>query len=292
MNTINLKNQIEKFYTKAICIDFLESKIHPVRLVQSVKSIIGINPNNRLDNLLNFCFKYLDKFPMSKEKVIDNKYEIPEVITFADLELSLKRKKINESYRNVYYLLKVSDSKHILEFLVEFSLKYDLESFNSIWSVYKMMLFLDGRNVTKSILFCVDLICKDKKSKYIDNTPVQRLDLASYSYNQKYIEKIWIYYSIINDNNLVRKDKIYKYIYNNLSAIKYNKKESKELIVLQEQKKIGRMWINQYIGNINSKQLNVDLILILESCRASLKASNGLNDDVIWNELNRYLNEY
>mgnify|MGYP007063544809 CR=1 FL=1 len=65
MNTIDLKYQIEHLYDRAICIDTKSYISHPVRIVQCVKSIIGINPENPSEKLLTFCKDYLKEFPKS-----------------------------------------------------------------------------------------------------------------------------------------------------------------------------------------------------------------------------------
>ena len=291
MNTVDLKYQIENLYDKAICIDGESYANHPVRIVQCVKSIIGINPENPSEKLLSFCTDYVKGFSKSNNYTILEDDTLPEVVTFADLELSLKNKKFEEASKNVSYLLKVSDSKHILEFFVEFSLKYDMKSFYCIWSVYKMMLFLKGKDVLKNIIFCIKLIVKDVKPVYVANVNDNNYDLFKYKYDKDSIETIWMYYSIINED-LVRKENISKYIYNN-SIKKFDTLDRLDTLnVLDEQKTLGRKWISSYIDNIDYQLLDVKIVLILEACRAGLKASNGLCGDVIWDRLNTYLNEY
>ena len=291
MNAIDLKYQIENLYDRALRSDTKIYIEHPVRVVQSVKSIIGIDPANPPEKLLSFSEKYLKGFSkLKKYKILDDK-NLPEVVTFSDLELSLKKKDFDGARKNVSYLLKVSDSKHILEFFVEFSLKYDMQSFYCIWSVYKMMLFLKGKDVLQNILFCIDLIIKDTESVYLESEGDYTYDLSNYKYDKDLIELIWIYYSVINET-LVRQENISKYIYNN-SIKKFDSlSQSNTLNVLNEQKILGRKWISSYLENIDCKLLDVRLVLILESCRASLKASSGLYDEIIWDRLNTYLNEY
>jgi len=291
MNTIDLKYQIEIMYDLALQAKADMYIEHPVRLVQSVKSIIGINPDNPSKKLLSFCETYVGGFSKSiKYKDSDDK-SLSEVVTFSDLELSLKNKNFNESIKNVSQLLKVSDSKHILEFFVEFSLKYNMQSFYCIWSVYKMMLFLRGKDILQNIIFCIDLIIKDDESIYVENNSDQIYNLASFKYDKNSIEQMWIYYSVINET-LVRSENITKYIYNN-SVEKFSKQtQSQTPNVLKEQKMLGREWISSYLENIDCKLLDVKLVLILEACRASLKASSGKYDDIIWDRLNIYLNEY
>ena len=302
MNTIDLKYQIERLYYIALYSQTKTYKEHPVRVVQSVKSIIGINPENPNGKLLSFCEEYLKEISKLKKYKIPDDESLPEVVTFSDLELSLKKKDFDGASKNVLYLLKVSDSKHILEFFVEFSLKYDMQSFYCIWSVYKMMLFLKGKDVLQNILFCIDLIIRDGESVYLENKSNHNYDLSTYKYDKdliesiyKYdkdlIESIWIYYSVVNET-LVREENISKYIYNNSAKHFDNSNRLSTMNVLDEQKLLGRKWISNYLQNIDYKLLDVKIVLILEACRASLKASSGIYDNIIWDRLNRYLNEY
>ena len=56
-----------------------------------------------------------------------------------------------------------------------------------------------------------------------------------------------------------------------------------------KQRHLGRLWINEYFKNIKSKDLSADLIINFESFRAALKSSNGVNDNMLWANLNRCL---
>ena len=291
MNQIDLKYKIEQLYSRAISIQVKPSKDHPVRIVQSVKSIIGISPEHSYEKLLLFCENHLSKYNLSESyKDLEQKHA-PEVIAFSDFESSLKNKNLNDSVKNVSYLLTVSDAKHVLEFLVEFSLKYNIQSFYSIWSVYKMMLFLQGKDILGNIFFCINLIINDSSPSYVNYGNSNELDLNRYPYHHDFTDMIWIYYSIIKEY-LVRKENIKKYIYNNLNAIDVDLNYSSNFNVLSEQKSLGRKWISDYILKLDYQSLDAGLLLMLEACRASLKVSLGKHDDIIWDRLNTYLNEY
>ena len=289
MSTIDLKYQIIDFYNKALVVYNTKEKIHPVRVVQSVKSIIGINPNHPLDNLLKFCSNYLEEYDTV---VLDNskEEEIPEVITFADLELSLKNKNIDESNKNVYYLSKVSDTKHILEFLLEISIKYNLKCFYNIWSVYKMMLFLNGENILNNIFFCIKEIINESKDFQLNNIDSQDIDLKQYKYNKDTFELLMIYYSILKED-FVRRENIFRYIKNNISKnFQFNINIDK-LDITDDQQHKGRQWINDFIGSLDINLLNENIILTLESCRGALKISDRPDTHIIWHNLNQYLKE-
>ncbi len=291
MNQIDLKYKIQQLHNRAIAIQIKSCKDHPVRVVQSVKSIIGINLDYSHEKLLLFCENYLSNYNSSESYQGLEKKHAPEVIAFSDFESSLKNKNLNDSVKNASYLLTVSDAKHLLEFLVEFSLKYNIQSFYPIWSVYKMMLFLKGEDILENIFFCINLIINDSSPNYVNYGNNNRLNLGDYPYHNDYTDMVWIYYSIIGED-LVRKENITRYIHNNLNALDINLKSSNNLNVLSSQKLLGRKWISDYIQNLDYELFDVELLLILEACRASLKTSSGIDDDIIWDRLNTYLNEY
>ena len=289
MSNIDLKYQITELHNKALDSINPTGRVHPVRIVQSVKSIIGIKPDHPLDNLLKFCSNYLEEYNTNTLEY-NKEEEIPEVVTFADLELSLKNKDLDESNKNACYLTKVSDSKHILEFLLEISIKYDLDCFYTLWSVYKMMLFLKGENILKNILFCIREIVIDPKDFYLNDIKSQNIDLNQYHYSKDTFELLMLYYSILKED-FVRIENICRYIKNNISTKFRFNFNVRGLNVEDVQKYKGRQWINDFASTVDIDLLSVDMILILESCRGALKISNGIDDHIIWHNLNQYLKE-
>jgi hypothetical protein len=288
MSTINLKYKFEELYSRALDCETVLKEVHPVRVVQSIKSIVGINPKEPLHNLIEFCSIYIDSFKISSLDWKFKENNQPEVITFADLEIALKSKDLSKSLDNAYNLSKVSDGRHIIEFLVEFSIKYKLDSFFDIWSVYKMMLFLKGKNIEKNILFCIYLIVNDSVCSDLTRSTVVDIDFDKYQYDKNNLKLYLIYYSILNED-LVRIDNISKHVKNNLLHFCLFENCNIRKNANIKQRHLGRLWINEYFKNIKSKDLSADLIINFESFRAALKSSNGVNDNMLWANLNRYL---
>lgn len=287
MGDLDLKYKISQLYERSLFLERESHEIHPVRIVQSVKSIIGINHSNPLKNLLQFCDEYLDTFNIREFKSEDFP-ETPEVITFSDFELALKNKDFDRASKSVCSLMKVSDSKHILEFLLEFSVKYDLDCFMNIWSVYKMMLFLNGEGILNSIFFCIDQIISEDKKMELNIIDVHEFDLNQYEYNEDDFLLFMTSCSIINED-LVRKENIVKYIKSNI-----NKKidfKSPEVNSGKDGSFIDRkrMWINEFAGSLDKNFINSNLLLTLEACRGVLKVCAIEQKEIIWSNLNKYL---
>ena len=288
MNTIDLKEKIANLYKESIKIIDSRHDNHPVRVIQSIKSIIGINATKPLSNLLVFSLDYLNAY--NKNDIISNfkDISIPEVITLADLELSLINKDIGKSERYIHYLSKVSDGKHILEFLLEFSIKYNLRSSFVVWSVYKMMLFLGGHNILESLIFSIHCIVNEETVCINKKNNTNAIDLQNYVYNRETFPLFLMYYSILKED-LVRSDNISRYIFRNMcdtfkfsnNRLKYN--------IYDNQVLEGRKWLNKFLGTIDYKSLNSELIIMIELSRGALKVAQNGEVEMIWGCLNKYL---
>ena len=287
MDTEDLKYQIAELYERALFLEKDNDGVHPVSVIQSVKSIIGINHNKPLNNLLHFCDGYLSTLNRRDFESQDFS-DVPEVITFSDFELSLKNKDFSKASKSVCSLMKVSDSKHIIEFLLEFSIKYNLDCFKSIWSVYKMMLFLNGEGIMKNIFFCIDQILLEDKKIELNALDVCEFDLKQYKYKQDDF-LLFMTSFLILEEDLVRKENIRKYIKSNISKkIKFNNHVD-DLIDNRLYINRERMWINEFASSLDRNSINSNLLLTLESCRGALKVCNTEQREVVWCNLSKYL---
>ena len=289
MNAQLVKDKLSEYYYKSLFVDSAVD-IHPVSLINSVKSIIGIDFKISHDSLLDYCINYSNSCQSLDSLGVFEEIEVPAAVSFATLEESLIDGNFDQSLKNISSLLKVSDGKHILEFLLEFTLKYNISSYSLVWSVYKMSLFLSHKNINDSIIFCLKYISDNEVAiKILENQKVE-IDFSTYDYSVKSIKKILIYFSIL-DEDLVRISNISKYIKINTFKEFNFSKSSKELVVYDDQTKYGRKWISLYLKKINEDKLNVKLIITLDMFRAALKISNGKYDKEIWNNLNIYLDK-
>ena len=287
MNAQVIKDKISKCYYHSL---FVDSDIdsHPVKLINSVKSIIGIDFEIVQDKLLDYCIEYskncnhIDSFGVLEGK------STPAAVSFATLEESLINSDFKGSLNNIDSLLKVSDGKHILEFLLEFCIKYKSDVFQLVWSVYKMSLFLDFKNINENIIFCAKYISIHKISSLNKINKGVDINFNNYSYSPDTIKKILTYYSILNEE-LVRGEKIKEYIKSNVSSQFDFSDSTKKLNFKKEQLDFGRRWIGLYFRDIDQNSLSVDFIITMDMFRSALKISNGKNDKEIWSLVNNFL---
>lgn len=290
MNAQLIKNKLSEYYYKSLFAD-ASVDIHPVSLINSVKSIIGIDFDISHEKLLDFSIDYCENHLSVDSIGIFKEVETPSAVSFASLEESLLQRDFNKSVDNVSSLLKVSDGKHIIEFLLEYTIKYNIPVYTLVWSVYKMSLFLDHKNINDSIIFCLKHISNIKMVKKIFYDSETDINISKYLYNKKSIKKILLYYSILNED-LVRNVNISRYIKRNSSKGFDFSNNSKELNVHDDQIKYGRKWISLYLHRIKDNDLESGLIIMLDLFRGALKVSNGRYDRQIWNNLNIYLEKF
>ena len=269
---------------------------HPIRLIQASKSLIGLNLDNPNQRLINFSGLYLnEKLSKKHSKTKPFKNQINEVINIHDLEnaiLSKDRFKISDS---INQLSKVSSSLHILEYLIEISLKENGSSFLVLWSIYRSIFFIGERNlddfrelIIEVVLY--DSICEYPKSNtniediiLIDNLTIEDIDLYSHLIELKH-------------SNLVRSEKLLpladKMI--NRFSIRYDlKSSSKKINVIESEfNKNGRAWILDYINEINPKKITYEFILFLDSIRCLLKYLNVNKHKYVFKHFERLVKNF
>ena len=286
MNAQLVKNQLSECFYKSLFVNS-EISVHPINIISSVKSIIGIDLNINHSSLIDYCINYTNSFEyVDSFGVLDNLIA-PPAVSFASLEESLINKDIKESLNNVAALLKVSDGKHIIEFLLEFSIKYKSPVFQLVWCVYKMNLFLNHKNINESIIFCIKYLVKNDIYPFSSVGIKTKFSFNKYKFSDESFRFVLIYYSIYNEQ-LIRYSKIKEYININVSFFDFSGFK-KNTNIKDEQLKYGRKWISLYIKDLDESKLNPDLIFVLDLFRSALKVSDGKYDKIIWTMLNIYL---
>ena len=287
MNKTKLISLIDEFYNKAI--NGSNYSYEPIIIIESIKSIIGIDLNTDSRNLVDWLCSYIEKFNFEDFHFIDKAIDGIEVISYKDLEQSLLNGDIPKSVKVLSYLLSVSDGTQVLENVLEIGVKHSPNSVPLIWSVYKMEMFLNKRYIFKSLQICFKSIVDnlENKSNEINSDRINWINFLKKSdFNSL------ILYSIYNDD-LVRSDRFKKYIPLGLTG--YSDKVNLNNIdfeIESKQKKNGRIWILEYINEIKCCDLSVELILKVNILRSCIKFAKDEKEELIlWNRLNKIINE-
>lgn len=287
MNKTKLISLIDEFYNKAI--NGSNYSYEPIIIIESIKSIIGIDLNTDSRNLVDWLCSYIEKFNFEDFHFIDKAIDGIEVISYKDLEQSLLNGDIPKSVKVLSYLLSVSDGTQVLENVLEIGVKHSPNSVPLIWSVYKMEMFLNKKYIFKSLQICFKSIVDnlENKSNEINSGRINWINFLKKSdFNSL------ILYSIYNDD-LVRSDRFKKYIPLGLTG--YSDKVNLNNIdfeIESKQKKNGRMWILEYINEIKCCDLSVELILKVNILRSCIKFAKDEKEELIlWNRLNKVVSE-
>ena len=287
MNKTKLISLIDEFYNKALNGSYYSYE--PIIIIESIKSIIGIDLNTDSKNLVDWLCNYIEKFNFEDFHFIDKTVDGIEVISYKDLEQSLLNGDILKSIKVLSYLLSVSDGPQVLENVLEIGVKHSPNSVPLIWSVYKMEMFLNKKYIFKSLqIFFKSIIDNlENKSNEMNSVRINWINFLNKSdFNSL------ILYSIYNDD-LVRSDRFKKYIPLGLTG--YSDKVNLNNIdfeIESKQKKNGRIWILEYINEIKYCDLSVELILKVNILRSCIKFAKDEKEELIlWNRLNKIISE-
>ena len=289
MQIDKIKDKLIKLYQKSLYVDDVNVQGHPIRVIESCKSLIGIDrllPNQKL---VRFSDEYCKNFKLNDIEFDENQFEIPAVIGFLDLELALLDGNIEDSFKNAYYLTKVSDGKQILEFLLEFSIKYGTNTFLLILSIIRMEMFIGFKNILPSLFLSIKYIISDTNNRKKGSNKYVNEILSNNVINKADLNIFLNLYRLI-DEDLVRIDKISPYIYESARLNCNFKKEKINVKVIDDQLAYGRMWISKHLTDLDYKKYSVNLLLDLDAFRACFKMSNSQEENkVLWSYLNENL---
>ena len=227
---------------------------------------------------------------MSENNFQIKKHEVPEVVTFHDLELSLLSQIKRMSMINTHYLTYVSDGRQIFEFLLEFSVKYSSKSYLLIWSILRMQLFIGFRNIKNSLFVVIEYLLKDISTNRKPKDSNIKKYFNNYICDKDTFDIFFNLYRIFKED-LIRKEKIRPYIISILlNECNFNKQNELDIDYLKLQDKKGRRWILDFLNNLPAKTLNAKYILGLDAARGCLKIAENTDDKYkIWTYVNKII---
>ena len=121
---------------------------------------LSLSNNTLIEWFMNYSHKSTS---YSAEYLKFKEYKnVPEAISVHSLESCLLAKDIKRARENLFYLSRVSDGIQILEFMLEFSLRYCTDVYKHIWHIMRMQKFLDCEFIVESLNICVVLIMRDE----------------------------------------------------------------------------------------------------------------------------------
>ena len=250
---------------------------HPIRVLDAAKSMIGLNLDNPSLNLFNYIQSKNISSNISdiNSNIIDN----AETVSIYELEEAINQGDLNESNRIITQLLKLSDGRHILEYLLELSLKQYGKSLSVIWPIYKTLSFIgysstpDTRN---GLFLAAQSLIYDKPYK-LNNIKSNSIDLIfdEFTLNNHELQIIGVIYEISN-NKFIRKD----FIKNSLkSFIEYFKTNLKKSFPLEQLSSISIDNRADLLEILESLEISDKNILNINALRSYMKNCSNINND-------------
>tara|TARA_S200000501_G_C20858358_1_gene758626 strand:+ start:144 stop:965 length:822 start_codon:yes stop_codon:yes gene_type:complete len=254
---MSFKEDIENYLIKTFKIKYYRgSQFHPNLIVESLKSLFGLNPQKGNKIILDYLPKYLNKFEENNESDISVE-NVEYFASMINLEILLKENNFDESRNEIKRLLQVSTGEPILELFIIIYLK-NITLLPNLFSVYRSVKFCNGRNVDEAIFLMLNFAEKNHKT----TNNLSKIFFLNYSTSILEISQNIFIRDLEIKNILQEID--YKMVNNQISANK--KSDFGEELILN-----GRNQILDYI-NKNPKIIKNDKnILLLNSLRTFLR---------------------
>ena len=286
INNIEAAKIIEDNINLSFTFKYIDSQMHPIHFIQAVKALIGLNLDNPNRKLLDFSKSYFEKQAIdkyiSKSQTIQ---KVNPVVSLQDLENALKSNNRQSAIDIFNHIKLVSSEIHILEYLIEISLKQSGKSFLIIWSIYKSVLFLKDKNIDKFKELAIDILLNDKFRDINQNNSTTninvflKLDLSIDSLN------LYAHLNEAYKTDLIRSENIQKLI-ESLLVHKFKDLKNNDYLEKKYEPKYpklitkGRPYILDLINQMECK-LNVDIILFLDSIRTLFRFNDKKNHKLI-----------
>ena len=296
IDKIKAASILEKQINLSLNIPLAGLESHPIRLVQASKSLIGLNLDKPNEKLINFTSIYLESFNNPQYDFnLNSSDDLNPVVTIYDLERAFFSKDKELVLKLFNQLKLVSSEVHILEYLIEISLKQSGKSFLSIWSLYRSILFLSNKDSNQFINLATDIILSDDfEDTSISGQAININDIINYELSFYSID-LYAHLLEAYNSDLIRLSKIRVLIdsfitrkFKNYEANKFNMDNE---VLFPDLLISGRKELLQFLENKNIMELNAELIMLLDSIRAIFRFLDNQNHKMICFHFEKFLED-
>jgi len=273
MDIQQVKSELTILFEKAIfAVNYNGWENHPLRVVQAVKSLIGINTSSPNTNLLRWVKEYSSMLEFRPKSELMFKFgELEETISTHSLEMAIKSGNSKLAFSHLEQLNRVSDGRPILEILLELSVQQSGKSFLFILSALRSNLFLANKKITALLMLCTQSILDDSFEKWGLN-PDNLAFESTFELNCQVLQ--------CHHEDLVRLIKIKPWL-PTISEIINNAGDfdpvNDPLIILS----IGRQGILNSIDRLELNTITPEIILALDAYRSALKVTPEHAKDIV-----------
>jgi hypothetical protein len=265
MDIQETKIELTKYFNKAIFAIHNEGwATHPLRVVQAVKSLIGINISTPNVKLLTWIKNYIFSLESrSKSELMFKFGELEETITIQSLELAVKAGDEKLTFSHLEQLSRVSDGRPILEFLLELSVQQSGNSFLFILSSLRSNLFLSNEKITGLLILCTQSVLDDSFEEWGLNPDMLTLS-STFELSCQILQ--------CHEEDIVRMVKIAPWLptVNEILQISNTDDLFEDSMNIMN---VGRQGILDSIDKMELNSISPQLILMLDAYRSALKVA-------------------
>ena len=272
MKIEKVKNSIDSQFIAAIHSDVGLDGFHPFRVIQALKSLIGIDIDNPSEKLILWGNQYLDNFvPLSKDFFMYSIKKTKETIVISDLGENILSKRYDDCIDELQNLCSVSDGNQIFEYLLEFSCIHNKLAIPFIWSALRTNIFLKNKYSYHLLLLSIKVLMKEE---FNNDGLMSGFEILCISESIRFTA-------------LTRSDRIN----NQLDDFNINLNLLEDDHILDKIDVIGkgRIAILDYLDSLELKFITAEMILFLDACRMVLKDSSEENCHKVNSVLNNVI---
>jgi hypothetical protein len=273
MDIQQVKSELTILFEKAIfAVNYNGWENHPLRVVQAVKSLIGINTSSPNTNLLRWVKEYSSMLEFRPKSELMFKFgELEETISIHSLEMAIKSGNSKLAFSHLEQLNRVSDGRPILEILLELSVQQSGKSFLFILSALRSNLFLSNKKITALLMLCTQSILDDSFEEWGLN-PENLAFESTFELNCQVLQ--------CHHENLVRLIKIKPWL-PSISEIINNGGDINPVNDPLNILSIGRQGILNSIDRLEFNAITPEIILALDAYRSALKVTPEHAKDIV-----------
>ena len=273
MDIQKTKSELTEIFNKAIFAIHDDGwKRHPLRVVQAVKSLIGINISSPNTKLLTWVKEYSSTLEVRpKSELMFKLGELEETITIHSLEVAIKGGDQKLVFSHLEQLSRVSDGRPILEFLLELSAQQSGVSFLFVLTALRSNLFLANKKITALLMLCTQSILDDSFKEWGLN-PDNLNFKSTFELNCQVLQ--------CHHEDLVRLIKIKPWL-PTIGEIINSSGDIKNIDDPLNILSIGRQGILDFINKVELNLITPKVILTLDAYRSALKVAPQYTEGII-----------
>ena len=258
-NIDDLKLHFDSLFCFASQVPFTNN--HPLPVIQAVKSLIGINPEEPPPVLLKWLEIYIKNFNLEIKNIKTNNLHEIEVVNIANLGDSINDNNKTKALGYLRQLTRVASVEYIAEYLME----------------------LATNKSSCHILFCWNIFKTIRHAKEEELYPLLELSVACLldmgkNKNPKDCELLF-YYKQINKTPLIRSSTFFPKLDEKINSIRsIVLSESETLLpenILNYIIKYGIIGLSDSLKQLSIDELNSQMLLRLDSMRSNIQYSNN-----------------